>query len=170
MKYFKTTLLLFTIITILSCSEDDDNTGQLFLDKLSGQQFKELGYDTYLFFSNGNELTKQIEIAPEENCIVETSTQTLDGKSIDKYFGGEDVEEIYLDITLHSENKLIIEGYLLSLLNTPQHIIIRGEFEYKNNRVYETYNWIDPTTQDVTYSSQLVYEKSNDNLPTSFCQ
>ena len=101
MKYFKTTLLLFTIITILSCSEDDDNTGQLFLDKLSGQQFKELGYDTYLFFSNGNELTKQIEIAPEENCIVETSTQTLDGKSIDKYFGGEDVEEIYLDITLH---------------------------------------------------------------------
>jgi hypothetical protein len=71
---------------------------------------------------------------------------------------------------LHSENKLIIEGYLLALLNTPQHIIIRGEFEYKNNRVYETYNWIDPTTQDVTYSSQLVYEKSNDNLPTSFCQ
>ena len=49
-------------------------------------------------------------------------------------------------------------------------MIIRGEFEYKNNRVYETYNWIEPTTQDVTYSSQLVYEKSNVNLPTEFCQ
>lgn len=169
----KVTILLFTILTILSCSKDDDdnNTSQLFLNKLNGQQFKEVGYDdAFLYFSNGNEITKQVEIAPEENCIVETSTQTLDGKNIDKYFGEEEVEEIYLDIKLHSENKLIIEGYFLALLNTPQHTIIRGEFEYNNNRVYETYNWIDPTTQDVTYSSQLVYEKSSVNLPTSFCQ
>jgi hypothetical protein len=44
------------------------------------------------------------------------------------------------------------------------------EFEYRNNRVYETYSDIDPSTRVATELDQIVYEKSNVNLPTSFCQ
>jgi hypothetical protein len=172
----KATLLLFTILTLLSCSKDDDtndtnSTNQLFLEKLSGQQFKEAGYDdAYYYFANGNELWKGTYITPEDNCIDETEVFRLDGKLISKFFGGEDVEDISLEIKLHNDKKLVFEYYYLEYLNTANHIIMQYEFEYRNNRVYETYSNIDPSTRVATELDQIVYEKSNVNLPTSFCQ
>lgn len=172
MKYIKTTSLLFTLFTILSCSKDDDNnTSQLFLDKLNGQQFKEVGYDDAFYsFTNGNEIIKGTYILPEDNCIDESEVFRLDGKYIEKYFGGEDVQDISLEIKLHNDEKLVIEYYYLEYLNTAYHNIMQYEFEYRNNRVYETYSDIDPSTRVATERSQTVYEKSNVNLPTSFCQ
>jgi hypothetical protein len=169
----KKLLFLFTTLLFISCSSDDgdDDTNQLFLDKLNGQQFKEVGYDdAFYFFTNGNEILKGTYIVPEDNCIDETEMFRLDGKYIEKYFGGEDVSDVSLDIKLHNDEKLVIELYFLDFLNTQYHQILQYEFEYRNNRVYETYSEIDPSTRVATYDSQTVYEKSNVNLPTSFCQ
>lgn len=172
----RATLLLFTALLLLSCSSDDDtndtnSTNQLFLEKLSGQQFKEVGYDdVFYYFANGNELWKGTHITPEDNCIDATEVFRLDGKLISKFFGGEDVEDISLEIKLHNDDKLVFEYYYLENLNTANYIIMQYEFEYRNNRVYETYSDIDPSTRVATELHQIVYEKSNVNLPTSFCQ
>ena len=172
----KKLLLLFTTLLLISCSSDDDtndtnDTNQLFLENLSGQQFKEVGYDdAFCYFNNDNEIFKGIYIVPEDNCIDETDVFRLDGKYIEKYFGGEDVEDISLEIKLHNDEKLVFEYYYLEYLNTANHIIMQYEFEYRNNRVYETYSNIDPSTRVATELDQTVYEKSNVNLPTSFCQ
>lgn len=169
----KVILLLFTILTILSCSKDDDdnNTNQLFLDKLNGQQFKEVGYDdAFYYFTNGNEILKGTYIVPEDNCIDEKDAFRLDGEYIEKYYGGEDVEDISLKIKLHNNDRLVIEYYYLEYLNTANHIIMQYEFEYRNNRVYQTYSDIDPSTMVATELDQTVYEKSSVSLPTSFCQ
>jgi len=169
----KATLLLFTTLLLISCSSDDDdnNTNQLFLDNLNGQQFKEVGYDdAFYYFSNGNEILKGAYITPEDNCIDETDAFRLDGKYIEKYYGGEDVEDISLEIKLHNNERLVIEYYYLEYLNTNYHNIMQYEFEYRNNRVYETYSNIDPSTMVATELDQTVYEKSSVSLPTSFCQ
>jgi hypothetical protein len=174
-KHIKATLLLFTTLLLISCSSDDgddtNDTNQLLLDKLNGQQFKEVGYDDAFYcFTNGNELLKGTYLTPEDNCIDETEVFRLDGKLIEKYFGGEDVQDISLEIKLHNNERLVIEYYYLEYLNTAYHNIMQYEFEYRNNRVYETYSDIDPSTMVATELDQTVYEKSSVNLPTSFCQ
>ena len=172
----KKLLLLFTTLILISCSSDDgdddtNDTNQLLLDKLNGQQFKEVGYDdAFYYFTNGNEIIKGTYIEPEDNCIDETEVFRLNGKLIEKYFGGEDVQDISLEIKLHNNERLVIEYYYLEYLNTAYHNIMQYDFEYRNNRVYETYSDIDPSTMVATELDQTVYEKSSVNLPTSFCQ
>ena len=168
----KKLLALLLLPLIITCSKDsDDNLSQLFLERLNGQLFNEMGYDDiYYYFTNENELLTGIYLIPEEDCIDAVYTFTLDGKYATTHFGGESVEEIFLNITLHTEEKLVFEYYYLDYLDTTSHLIMQYAFEYTDNKLYLTHSDIDPLTRDVSVREQIIYEKSNANLYTNFCQ
>lgn len=183
-----TLLLLFTTLLLISCSSDDgddvnNDENIYFLEAVDGQLFANDDGEYILFYNKCNQNVSSNNCSDAYEFIMRTSVFNNDGRNcleeaaefknfsyIREDFEGEtNVGSMKIQTMGNGDGKNL--QLSLRYKDTPN---IRNNifFTYKNNKLYydEFTTGTNSTERIETIAQNFVFEKSNVNLPTSFCQ